>query len=117
EEDQGDWNRSRDGAPHCAGSRRGSRSREPAGRRQPFHDSDSDGGLSVTRILVVEDEPGIAFALEADLRTEGYAVTVAATGDEALRVAVELPFDLILLDVMLPGKDGFEVCRTLRRSG
>ena len=69
-----------------------------------------------TRILVVEDEPGIAFALEADLRTEGYAVTVAANGDDALRLAAG-GFDLMLLDVMLPGKDGFEVCRALRRSG
>jgi DNA-binding response OmpR family regulator len=41
----------------------------------------------MTRILVVEDEPGIAFALEADLKTEGYAVTLAATGDDALRLA------------------------------
>jgi len=71
----------------------------------------------VTRVLVVEDEPGIAFALEADLGTEGYAVTVAANGDEALRLARAEPFQLILLDVMLPGKDGFEVCRELRRSG
>ena len=70
-----------------------------------------------TRILVVEDEPGIAFALEADLQTEGYAVTVATTGDDALRLARAETFDLILLDVMLPGKDGFEVCRVLRRAG
>ena len=67
------------------------------------------------RILVVEDEPSIAFALEADLRTEGYAVTVTSTGDEALRLARNESFDLILLDVMLPGTDGFEVCRSLRR--
>ena len=71
----------------------------------------------MTKVLVVEDEPGIAFALEADLRTEGYDVTVATTGDEALRVAEAGRFDLMLLDVMLPGKDGFEVCRELRRAG
>jgi DNA-binding response OmpR family regulator len=73
----------------------------------------------MTRVLVVEDEPGIAFALEADLRTEGYAVTVATTGDDAERLALgpETEFDLILLDVMLPGKDGFEVCRSLRHAG
>lgn len=71
----------------------------------------------MTRILVVEDEPGIAFALDADLQTEGYDVTVAATGDGALRLAQFEKFDLILLDVMLPGKDGFEICRTLRRGG
>jgi DNA-binding response OmpR family regulator len=69
------------------------------------------------RILIVEDEPGIAFALEADLRAEGYDVSLAINGDEALRVAAAMPFELILLDVMLPGKDGFEVCRELRRSG
>ena len=67
------------------------------------------------RILVVEDEPSIAFALGADLRTEGYGVTVTSTGDEALRLARDESFDLILLDVMLPGMDGFEVCRSLRR--
>ena len=68
------------------------------------------------RILVVEDEPSIAFALEADLRTEGYGVTVTSTGDEALRLARDGSFDLILLDVMLPGTDGFDVCRSLRRT-
>ena len=71
----------------------------------------------ISRILVVEDEPGIAFALEADLRSEGYTVTVVTTGDEAVRVARADAFDLLLLDVMLPGKDGFEVCRELRRGG
>ena len=71
----------------------------------------------MTRILVVEDEPGIAFALKADLETEGYAVTVATTGNDALRLAQPDAFDLILLDIMLPGKDGFEVCRGLRRAG
>jgi DNA-binding response OmpR family regulator len=71
----------------------------------------------VTRVLVVEDEPGIAFALEADLRTEGYQVTVATNGDDALRIASAEKFDLILLDVMLPGKDGFEICRSVRRAG
>jgi DNA-binding response OmpR family regulator len=71
----------------------------------------------MTRVLVVEDEPHIAFALEADLTTEGYATTVAATGPDALAAAARESFDLVLLDVMLPGKDGFDVCRELRRSG
>ncbi len=69
------------------------------------------------RILVVEDEPTIAFALEADLTAEGYGVTVAASGADALRLARPDAFDLILLDVMLPGRDGFDVCRDLRRAG
>lgn len=71
----------------------------------------------MTRILIVEDEAGIAFALEADLRTEGYEVSLVTSGDEGARRARAEAFDLILLDVMLPGKDGFEVCRELRRAG
>ena len=69
------------------------------------------------RILVVEDEPAIAFGLEADLKTEGYDVEVLGDGETAARRAREGKFDLILLDVMLPRKDGFEVCRELRRAG
>jgi DNA-binding response OmpR family regulator len=71
----------------------------------------------MTRILVVEDEPGIALGLEDDLRLEGYEVETVADGISAAKRAREGPFDLILLDVMLPGKDGFEVCRELRKSG
>ena len=67
------------------------------------------------RILVVEDEPHIAFALETDLRQEGHAVKVATDGEQALRLAAGESFDLIVLDIMLPGRDGFEVCRDLRR--
>jgi two-component system alkaline phosphatase synthesis response regulator PhoP len=71
----------------------------------------------MTRILVVEDEPGIALGLEDDLKIEGYEVEVAGDGITALRRARETAFDLIVLDVMLPGKDGFDVCRELRRGG
>ena len=71
----------------------------------------------MSRILVVEDEPGIALGLEDDLKLEGYEVEVAADGLTAVRRGREGPFDLIVLDVMLPGKDGFQVCRELRRSG
>jgi DNA-binding response OmpR family regulator len=71
----------------------------------------------MTRILVVEDEPGIALGLEDDLRTEGYEVEVACDGIVASRRARETAFDLILLDIMLPGRDGFEVCRDIRRVG
>jgi DNA-binding response OmpR family regulator len=69
------------------------------------------------RILVVEDEPGIALALELDLTAEGYAVEIARDGNNAVQRTREAAFDLILLDVMLPGKDGFDVCRDLRRAG
>jgi len=71
----------------------------------------------MTRILVVEDEPGIAFGLESDLKMEGYEVELVENGSAAARLGREEKFDLILLDVMLPGKDGFEVCRELRRAG
>ena len=65
----------------------------------------------MVRILVVEDEPGIAFSLESDLQTEGYEVALVADGAEALQRALAQTFDLSLLDVMLPNKDGFEVCQ------
>jgi two-component system alkaline phosphatase synthesis response regulator PhoP len=71
----------------------------------------------MARILVVEDEPALALGLEDDLKLEGYEVEVARDGDAASRRAQEQSFDLIILDVMLPRKDGFEVCRELRRAG
>jgi DNA-binding response OmpR family regulator len=71
----------------------------------------------MVKILVIEDEPGIAFGLESDLQTEGYEVAVVGDGADAVQRARAEVFDLILLDVMLPHKDGFEVCRELRRGG
>jgi DNA-binding response OmpR family regulator len=70
-----------------------------------------------TRILVVEDEPAIALGLQDDLTMEGYEVEVASDGDAAAQRALEGAFDLVILDVMLPRKDGFEICRALRRAG
>lgn len=69
------------------------------------------------RILLVEDEPGAAQMLTKGLREQTYAVDVAADGEEALYQASINDYDLILLDVMLPGKNGFEVCRELRAGG
>jgi len=71
----------------------------------------------MARILVVEDEPYIALGLKSDLALEGYEVDVARDGESALERVRKEPFDLILLDVMLPGKDGFAVCRELRHDG
>jgi two-component system copper resistance phosphate regulon response regulator CusR len=68
----------------------------------------------VARILVVEDESKVAAALSEGLTSEGYEVVVATTGEEAFFLASEQTFDLIVLDVMLPGRDGFEVLRALR---
>jgi DNA-binding response OmpR family regulator len=70
----------------------------------------------MSSILVVEDEPTLALALEDDLKLEGYEVEVVHDGETAARRAQEQSFDLIILDVMLPRKDGFEVCRELRRA-
>jgi two-component system alkaline phosphatase synthesis response regulator PhoP len=69
------------------------------------------------RILIVEDDPDIALGLQQDLRLEGYEVEVVGDGQSAIDRAESEPFALILLDVMLPLKDGFAVCRELRRSG
>jgi DNA-binding response OmpR family regulator len=69
------------------------------------------------RILVVEDDSAIAFGLQLDLKKEGYGVEIESDGESALQRLRKESFDLILLDVMLPGKDGFEVCRELRRGG
>jgi two-component system OmpR family response regulator len=69
------------------------------------------------RVLVVDDEPNIRDLVEVALRFHGFDVTTAATGDEALRRAREGGPQLIVLDVMLPDLDGFEVCRRLRTRG
>jgi DNA-binding response OmpR family regulator len=69
------------------------------------------------RILIVEDEPDIALGLEKDLTRHGYDVRVVGDGEEAVRLGTAEAWDLILLDVMLPKKDGFEVCQELREAG
>jgi len=71
----------------------------------------------MTSLLVVEDDAGIALGLEDDLRLEGYDVTMARDGEDALRQSRARTFDLIVLDLMLPRKDGYQVCRELRRDG
>lgn len=66
------------------------------------------------RVLLAEDDRRLAAALALGLRAEGYAVDVATTGDEAIFNGRVHAYDAVVLDVMLPGPDGFEVCRTLR---
>jgi two-component system response regulator MprA len=70
-----------------------------------------------SRILVVEDDTRLAATLERVLTAEGHQVELAGDGLEALRRAREQPFDLVVLDVMLPGLDGVGVCRRLRATG
>jgi DNA-binding response OmpR family regulator len=69
------------------------------------------------RILLVEDDPRISNFVAKGLREQAYAVDVATTGEDALYQASINPYDLAILDVMIPAPDGFEVCRRLRESG
>jgi DNA-binding response OmpR family regulator len=69
------------------------------------------------RLLLVEDDARIARFVAKGLREQAYAVDVAATGDDALYQAAINTYDLVILDVMIPGLDGFSVCRELRKSG
>ena len=66
------------------------------------------------RILVIEDEPQMRLGLRDNLELEGYEVETAADGDEGLQKAASFAPDLVILDVMLPKKNGFDVCRDLR---
>jgi DNA-binding response OmpR family regulator len=68
------------------------------------------------RVLLVEDEPNAAHVLAKGLREHAYAVDVAGDGDAAIFQAGTTDYDAVILDVMLPGKDGFTVCRTIRES-
>jgi two-component system OmpR family response regulator len=74
-------------------------------------------GSPEARLLIVEDEPGILELLSMSLRFAGFDVTTASNGVDALNRAREVKPDLVVLDVMLPGMDGFEVARTLRSGG
>jgi len=67
------------------------------------------------RILIIEDAPAIRMALEDEFKFEGYHVESAATGTEGLEKAMDMNHDIILLDLMLPGMDGLDVCKELRR--
>jgi len=69
----------------------------------------------MNRILIVEDEESILMPLEDNLELEGYEVASARDGVEGLSMAAKGPFDLIVLDIMLPKLDGFEVCKRLRQ--
>lgn len=71
----------------------------------------------MARILIVEDEPDLVLSLEEDLRRQGYETQAARDGIEGLRAGSKGDWDLILLDIMLPKMDGFDVCSELRRAG
>ncbi|WP_338686689.1 response regulator transcription factor [Streptomyces acidiscabies] len=69
------------------------------------------------RLLIVEDEKRLALSLAKGLAAEGYAVDVVHDGREGLHRATETPYDLVILDIMLPGMNGYRVCATLRAAG
>src|SRR5260370_9054432 len=70
-----------------------------------------------SRILLIEDEPGLVLTLSDLLEAEGYTVESANEGVTGLAKAASEPFDVIILDVMLPGKNGFDICRDIRSRG
>src|SRR6201984_73039 len=72
---------------------------------------------SFVRVLIAEDDPGVQRFVAKGLKEQAYAVDTVSTGDEALEQAEINTYDLIILDVMLPGLSGFEVCRRLRENG
>jgi two-component system, OmpR family, alkaline phosphatase synthesis response regulator PhoP len=73
--------------------------------------------VASARVLLVEDEPGLQLAVSDRLLAEGYLVETEANGQTAIARATGEPFDVIILDVMLPGRDGFEVTRAVRQQG
>jgi len=73
--------------------------------------------MNESRILIVEDEPGLIMTLEDNLTVRGYRVEFRTEGIGGESAAVSEEWDLIILDIMLPGKDGFEICRAVRKAG
>ena len=73
--------------------------------------------MNRARILLVEDEANLRRTVSDLLKSDGYTVESSGDGLEAEKVAMSQPFDLIILDVMLPSKNGFDICRNLRKSG
>jgi len=71
----------------------------------------------IRRVLIVEDEPGLRLTLSDRLTSEGYRVETADNGPDGFQLATKKSYDLIILDIMLPGKTGFDVCRDLRARG
>jgi DNA-binding response OmpR family regulator len=97
------------------GDRTGERLVGPRGRRRASEAAPAAGVAARGRVLVVEDEPDVATLLRHHLTREGYEVVIATSGPEALRRARELRPDVVLLDIMVPELDGWEVCRRLRQ--
>src|SRR5690606_34645154 len=102
--------------PGAAPSRRGRRTHPHVTPHSPGHRGPSGRHRHMTRVLVVEDEESYSDALAYMLRKEGYEVAVAATGPDALTEFERNGADIVLLDLMLPGLPGTEVCRQIRQT-
>src|SRR5580704_11264597 len=109
---------------YCASSRGKSECPEPAGRGQRFHGFPSLAGraaegccLTAARILIVEDEPALMRGLKDTFSSKGFDVLSAMDGQAGLDAAFSEDPDLILLDIMLPKVNGYEICRALRQRG
>src|ERR1700742_2144474 len=87
------------------------RSRRP---RAVTHRGRSSGQRAVMRVLLVEDEPRLSATLSMGLKAEGFVVAAVGTGLEGLHLATEDEFDVVVLDIMLPGLSGYEVLRRMR---
>src|SRR5204863_406321 len=93
------------------------RPRRRGRRTQPSRRGRRRLDLAAVRALIVEDDPKLAGLLQRGLRDDGMAADVTPRGEDALWMAGATDYDVIVLDVMLPGADGFEVCRRLRETG
>jgi two-component system response regulator MprA len=82
---------------------------------QTQHPTPNNLHAPTTHILVVDDDPHMLSMMRRILEVDGYGVTIAADGDSALEILRRAAVDLLILDVMMPGRDGFEVCRAVRR--
>lgn len=83
----------------------------PGGHRARHNDK---GAIMAQHVLIVDDEPNIVLSLEFLLARAGFTVATASDGDSALACAREQPPDVVLLDIMLPGMDGYELCQAFR---
>lgn len=72
-------------------------------------------GIAETKILVVDDEPSICEGIDAILTRAGYSVTKAFSGEEALEIATQKSFDVVLMDLIMPGMDGAETCAQIKQ--
>jgi DNA-binding response OmpR family regulator len=89
----------------------------PLADHRPLHAPHAPAAATMPRLLLVEDNPDLAFGLRTGLEIEGYEVHHAEDGPTGLRLAREIAPDLIILDLMLPGMDGYKVLRTMRDEG